>query len=54
MNESDQISHFGDDLDRLVDRYRDEYDLTIASVVGALFAKATLLVLEAKDRSDEL
>jgi len=47
MNEKEQIQAFADDLDRLVDRYRGEFDLSYASVVGTLNMKAHLLCSEA-------
>lgn len=53
-NLNPQVAAFGDDLDKLVDRYRHEWDLPYAAVVGALFAKATLLVNESAQRRDEL
>lgn len=54
MDHCEQIFAFADELDNLVDRYREEWDLPIASVVGCLFCKAQLLVQEAADRQDEL
>jgi hypothetical protein len=36
MTEQDQIQAFSDDLEKLIYRYRDEFDLTIASMVGVL------------------
>lgn len=54
MTETDQINHFADDLDNLVDRYRNEYDISYAAIVGTLHMKAHLLCDEASDRSEEL
>lgn len=54
MNHTEQITAFADDIDRLVERYRNEFDLTYASVIGVLFMKAHLLCNEAGDREDEL
>ncbi len=54
MDDKEQVFHFGDDLDRLVDRYRQEYDMTYAAIVGTLFMKAHLLCGEASGREDEL
>jgi hypothetical protein len=48
MTESQQIFAFSDDIDRLVDRYRTEFNITYASVVGVLFMKAHLLCDEAE------
>jgi len=57
MSESDkpdkQVEQFADEIDRLVDRVRSEYDLSYASVVGILFMKAQLLCLEAHDKDEE-
>lgn len=47
MSEKEQIEAFADDLDRLVDRYRREFDLSYASVIGTLNMKAHLLCAEA-------
>lgn len=46
MTEQEQIVHLADDLDRLVERYRKEYSLTYASVIGALMMKVHLLCME--------
>ena len=51
MTESEQIIHFSDELDRLVSRFRKEYDMSYASLIGIMFARAFLLVEEA--RTDE-
>lgn len=42
-----QIDHFSNDLDRLIERYREEYDLTYGEMVGALQFRAFLLMQEA-------
>jgi hypothetical protein len=54
MNEQQQTFHFGDELDKLVERFRQEYDLSYAAIVGTLHMKAHLLCGEAIDRDDEL
>ncbi len=54
MSESEQIKHFGDEIDKLVDRFRREYDITYAAVVGTLFMKAHLICNEADEREDEV
>lgn len=54
MTEKEQINHFADDLDNLVERYRSEYDISYASIVGSLSMKAFLLAQEASDLSDGL
>ena len=43
MTTNEQIKAFAHDVDQLVDRYRQEFDLTYAVVVGVLTMKATLL-----------
>jgi len=54
MSEADQIKHFGDEIDRLVDRFRQEYEMTYAAAVGVLHIKAHLLCAESAERSDEV
>lgn len=49
-----QLQQFTDELDRLVERFRAEYDLTYGEVVGALQMKSHLLCSEADDRADEV
>lgn len=49
MSEREQIVHLGNEIDRLVDRFRTEYDLSYASVVGVLQMKCWLLMAEAAD-----
>lgn len=50
MTEKDQTDHFANDLDKLVDRYRSEYEISYASVVGVLQMKIHLLCSEAEER----
>lgn len=54
MSDNEQIKHFGDEVDKLVDRFRTEYDLSYASVVGVLQMKIHLLCSEAEEREDEI
>lgn len=54
MSEQEQVFHFGDELDKLVDRFRSEYDLSYAAVVGTLMMKAHVLMDEASERNDEV
>lgn len=49
----EQIQHFADEIDKIVERFRAEYDLPYASAVGTLMMKAHLLMVEAEGRSDE-
>ncbi len=53
MSDNDQVKHFADELDKLVDRFRDEYELSFAAAVGALHMKAYLLCSEAEERGEE-
>ena len=48
MDANTEIMAFSDDLDRLVQRYKLEFDLSFASVVGALEAKKWFLIQEAQ------
>lgn len=53
MTPNQQITAFSDDLDNLVDRYRREFDLSYAAVVGVFFMKAHLLCAEAVEEDDD-
>lgn len=53
MDADEQIKHFANELDNLVDRYRVEYDLSYAAVVGALAMKQHLLCNEAEEKHNE-
>jgi hypothetical protein len=44
VDHGDQIEAFANELDKLVDRFCDEYDLPYASVVGVLTFKTKLLM----------
>jgi len=50
MDDKQQIFAFAYDIDKLVERYRSEFDMTYAAVVGVLFMKAQLLCGEAGER----
>ena len=49
MSDAEQISAFAAELDALVERYREEFDLTYAAVVGALHMKAFEICREAEE-----
>lgn len=51
MDSSEQCGHLGAELDRLVDRFRAEYDMTYMEVIGVLEMKKQLLVLEAIEKA---
>ena len=53
MTDSEQTQAFADDLDKLVERYRQEFEVTYAQIVGTLQMKLWLLCEEASERSDE-
>ncbi len=53
MDANEQIRHFGDEIDKLVDRFRDEYELPYASIVGVLNMKAFLLCRESEKDEEE-
>ena len=36
MSHSEQINHFANEIQRVVDRFRSEYELPLASAVGVL------------------
>lgn len=53
MSEQEQITHFGNELDTLINRFRDEYEMSYAAVVGCLeFRKFTLMV-ESMNNNEE-
>lgn len=53
MSDREQTDHFAGDVDGLVDRYRSEYEMTYASIVGVLQMKIWLLCAEAHDNKDK-
>jgi len=48
---TNQTVHFANDLERLINRYRSEYDITYAQLVGVLHIQSHLLCREAEERS---
>lgn len=54
MSDKEQIDHFANDIDNLVDRYRSEYEMSYAAFVGVLQMKIHLLCDEASERGDEV
>lgn len=48
-----QIESLGNDLDRLIDRYVDEYDLPVATIIGVLQFKVTLLAIDSIEAGKE-
>ena len=53
MDEKTQISCFDDDLDRLLTRYSDEFDMSLAAMIGTLQVKIHELVANSIDQDDE-
>lgn len=53
MNDQDQTQAFASDLEKLIDRYRDEFDVRYAQIVGVLHLQAHFLCSEAKILNDE-
>lgn len=54
MTDKEQTDHFANELDALVDRFRSEYEMSYAVVIGTLQMKIHLLCNEAEERSDEV
>jgi hypothetical protein len=54
MTEEDQTNHFSNDVDKLVDRYRDQYEMSYAACVGVFTMKIHQLCKEADERAAEL
>ena len=53
MDEKTQIGCFDDDLDRLIQRYSDEFDMSLAAMIGTLQVKIHQLVANSLDQDDE-
>lgn len=53
MDQTTQIQHFCNDLDKLIDRYASEFDLPYAAIVGSLQMKSYLLCQEALDSHNQ-
>lgn len=51
---NNQIQHLAEELDRLIDRSRSEYDLSYGETVGVLQMKIHLLCVEAQEREEEV
>lgn len=54
MSDDQQVMALADDLDKLIERYRVEFDLNFASVLGVLEAKKWFLIREAEKLKDHL
>ncbi len=53
MTDKQQTDHFAHELDRLIDRFRMEYEISYAAVIGTLHIKATTLVIDAGDENED-
>lgn len=53
MTDKQQIDQLADSLDALIDRARDEYDMSYASVIGVLQMKIHALLHEAEDEAED-
>ena len=53
MSEKEQTYAFGHELDSLVDRFRSEFEMTYASIIGTLIMKANLLTSESTEEEEE-
>lgn len=53
MTDKQQIDQLSDSLDALIDRVRDEYDMSYASVIGVLQMKIHTLLHEAEDKAED-
>lgn len=53
MDPHEQVDQFSKDLTKLVDRYRDEYDMVYAEMVGVLHMKAFHLCHEAHENNED-
>jgi hypothetical protein len=53
MDEKDQIGHFDDDLQRLLDKYADEFEMSLASQVGTLMCKIYQIIAASHEDDDD-
>lgn len=53
MTDREQTKAFGDDLDALVERYRKEFDLSLAQAVGVLQVKIHGLIDDVRNKDDD-
>ncbi len=54
MTDKEQTDAFANELDKLIDRFRDEFDLSYAVVCGTMLLKIHTLFAEASGRKDEV
>jgi hypothetical protein len=53
MDNGEQIEQFQNKLDRLVDTYTEEFDLSIAAMIGILMCKIYELLANSNDDEDD-
>jgi len=53
MSPADQTKTFANDLHALIDRYRSEFDITYAQVIGGLAMQTHATTAEALHQTDE-
>jgi hypothetical protein len=53
MDESTQAGLLGAEIDRVIERFRSEFDMTYMSVIGVLETKKHLLIREAIEIAEE-
>jgi hypothetical protein len=53
MSHQEQLEHFANELDALVQRFRHEYDVDYATVIACLQMKIHLLCVEAAERGED-
>jgi hypothetical protein len=53
MKESKQIEAFQDELNRLIERFADEFDLTLASMIGVMHVTIHELIVNTMNQDQE-
>lgn len=53
MTEPEQINHLGNELHALLRRFKNEYNMTVASAIGCMEVVKMELFLEQRDASDD-
>jgi hypothetical protein len=53
MDNGEQIQQFQNKLDKLVDTYTEEFDLSIAAMIGILMCKIYELLANSNDDEDD-
>lgn len=53
MKESKQIEAFQDELNKLIERFSDEFDLTLASMIGVMRVTIHELIVNTMNQDNE-